>query len=102
MISLVRDPVGTFISHVFQNPKVLHDSVPRHLQVRCQFAQSLTVPLEEAIHRLTALPAANLKAFRGVLNSTTNLILTRMEGGETQEEAIAMQPIVLEGDIAKI
>lgn len=37
----------------------------------------------------SALPAANLRAFRGILNSTTNLILTRMEEeGETLEQAI--------------
>lgn len=36
-----------------------------------------------------ALPAANLRAFRGILNSTTNLILTRMEEqGETFEQAV--------------
>lgn len=36
-----------------------------------------------------ALPAANLRAFRGVLNSTTNLILTRMEeNGESFEQAV--------------
>lgn len=34
------------------------------------------------------LPGAQLKAFRGVLNSTTNLILTRMETGESFEEAV--------------
>jgi homoserine dehydrogenase len=37
----------------------------------------------------SALPAANLRALRGVLNSTTNLILTRMEGGESFEQAVA-------------
>ncbi len=37
-----------------------------------------------------ALPAAQLQAFRGILNSTTNLILTRMEEqGETLEQAVA-------------
>lgn len=36
-----------------------------------------------------ALPATRLKAFRGVLNSTTNLILTRMEGGESFEDAVS-------------
>lgn len=36
-----------------------------------------------------ALPGATLHSFRGVLNSTTNLILTRMEAGETFEEAVA-------------
>jgi homoserine dehydrogenase len=35
-----------------------------------------------------ALPAAQLRAFRGVLNSTTNLILTRMEGGEPFDQAV--------------
>jgi len=36
----------------------------------------------------SALPGAKLKSFRGVLNSTTNLILTRMETGEPFEEAV--------------
>jgi homoserine dehydrogenase len=35
-----------------------------------------------------ALPGANLEAFRGILNSTTNLILTRMEQGESLEQSI--------------
>ncbi len=35
------------------------------------------------------LPGAVVNGFTGILNSTTNLILTRMEAGETQEEAIA-------------
>jgi len=36
-----------------------------------------------------ALPAARLKSFQGILNSTTNLILTRMEAGEDFEQAVA-------------
>jgi len=36
----------------------------------------------------TALPAARLRSFRGVLNSTTNLVLGLVEGGATFEEAI--------------
>jgi homoserine dehydrogenase len=35
-----------------------------------------------------SLPAARLKAFRGILNSTTNLILGRMEKGESYEQAV--------------
>ncbi|GAB4482123.1 MAG: homoserine dehydrogenase [Anaerolineales bacterium] len=35
-----------------------------------------------------ALPGATLKGFRGVLNSTTNLILTRMEDGDSFEDAV--------------
>src|SRR5574341_1188226 len=34
------------------------------------------------------MPAAELLSFRGVLNSTTNIILTRMERGETFDEAM--------------
>lgn len=42
-----------------------------------------------ALHRET-LPAAQIRAVRGIFNSTTNLILTRMEEeGETFEQAVA-------------
>jgi len=34
------------------------------------------------------MPAAELLSFRGVLNSTTNIILTRMERGETFDQAV--------------
>lgn len=34
------------------------------------------------------LPASRLKALRGILNSTTNLILSRMEKGESYDEAV--------------
>ena len=34
------------------------------------------------------MPAADLLSFRGVLNSTTNIILTRMERGESFDEAV--------------
>jgi len=36
-----------------------------------------------------AIPAANLRSLRGVLNSTTNLILTRMEAGESFDQAVS-------------
>jgi homoserine dehydrogenase len=36
-----------------------------------------------------SLPAVNLRGFHGILNSTTNLILTRMEAGESFEMALA-------------
>ncbi|MFO7944312.1 MAG: homoserine dehydrogenase [Anaerolineales bacterium] len=35
------------------------------------------------------LPAADITGIQGILNSTTNLILTRMEQGQSQEEAVA-------------
>jgi homoserine dehydrogenase len=36
-----------------------------------------------------SLPAAELHRFNGILNSTTNLILSRMESGESFEQAVA-------------
>jgi homoserine dehydrogenase len=36
-----------------------------------------------------SLPVANLTGFTGILNSTTNLILTRMESGQSFAEAVA-------------
>ena len=36
-----------------------------------------------------SLPVADLHGFSGILNSTTNLILSRMEGGESSKEAVA-------------
>lgn len=36
----------------------------------------------------SGLPGALVNSFSGLLNSTTNLVLSRMEEGETQEEAI--------------
>ncbi len=36
-----------------------------------------------------AMPGARLLSFRGILNSTTNLILTRMEEGQSFEDALA-------------
>ena len=36
-----------------------------------------------------ALPGAHLISLQGVLNSTTNMILTRMEGGESFDQAVA-------------
>jgi homoserine dehydrogenase len=35
------------------------------------------------------LPAARLLSFRGIFNSTTNLILSRMEGGDSFDQAVA-------------
>lgn len=35
-----------------------------------------------------ALPAVHLNSFRAILNSTTNLILSRMEAGESFDEAV--------------
>ena len=39
-----------------------------------------------------ALPAANLLSLHGVLNSTTNMILTRMENGESFDSGSRLLP----------
>jgi homoserine dehydrogenase len=36
-----------------------------------------------------SLPVATLSSFRGILNSTTNLMLSRMENGESFDQAVA-------------
>lgn len=56
----------------------------------CKFYHEATVMDGAPIFSLFrgVLPAAQLQAFRGVLNSTTNLILTRMENGESFEDAV--------------
>jgi len=43
-------------------------------------------PIFSLFHK--ALPAANLLRFRGILNSTTNFIITEMEVGRSFEEAV--------------
>jgi homoserine dehydrogenase len=35
-----------------------------------------------------SLPAVELRGFRGILNSTTNVVLTEMEKGQTLEQAV--------------
>jgi homoserine dehydrogenase len=57
----------------------------------CRFLFESTVMDGAPIFSLfrEALPGANLKSFSGVLNSTTNMILTRMEAGDGFEEAVS-------------
>jgi homoserine dehydrogenase len=57
----------------------------------CKFFFESTVMDGAPIFSLfrNALPAAQLLAFEGILNSTTNLILTRMEEGEEFDQAVA-------------
>jgi homoserine dehydrogenase len=56
----------------------------------CQFRFESTVMDGAPIFSLwrEALPGAELISFRGVLNSTTNLILSRMESGEAFDSAV--------------
>jgi homoserine dehydrogenase len=56
----------------------------------CRFLFESTVMDGAPIFSLwrDALPAADLSSFRGILNSTTNLILTRMETGESFDDAV--------------
>lgn len=56
----------------------------------CKFYHEATVMDGAPVFSLFrgALPAAKIHSFRGVLNSTTNLILADMENGETFEGAV--------------
>lgn len=58
----------------------------KKLKYRFESAVMDGVPLFSMFREI--LPALEIKGFRGVLNSTTNLILTQMEKGSTFEEAV--------------
>jgi homoserine dehydrogenase len=74
---------GTVV-HGYRELRMLADSVGR------RFLFEATVlggsPLFSVFRE--CMPAAELLSFRGVLNSTTNIILTRMQRGESFEEAV--------------
>lgn len=57
----------------------------------CRFLFESTVMDGAPIFSLwrAVLPAAVMTSFRGILNSTTNLILSRMESGETFDSAVS-------------
>ncbi len=57
----------------------------------CKFYFEATVMDGAPIFSLfrSSLPGANLLSFKGILNSTTNLILGRMESGESFEKSVA-------------
>jgi homoserine dehydrogenase len=56
----------------------------------CKFCFEATVMDGAPVFSLfrNSLPAAQLLAFEGILNSTTNLIITRMEQGEEFDQAV--------------
>jgi homoserine dehydrogenase len=72
------------VVHAWQELKTLAKSKGR------QFFHESTVMDGAPIFSLFrgALPAAQLLSLRAILNSTTNLILSRMEGGETFDDAV--------------
>jgi len=72
------------VVHAWQELKALAKSKGR------QFFHESTVMDGAPIFSLFrgALPAAKLTSFRAILNSTTNLILSRMENGESFDEAV--------------
>jgi homoserine dehydrogenase len=57
------------------------------LQFRFESAVMDGAPIFALIER--AMPATRVRGFRGVINSTTNLVLTLMAEGQSREEAIA-------------
>ncbi len=68
-----------------------HELTALALQHGCKFYFESAVMDGAPIFSLfrEALPAAGLHSFHGILNSTTNLVLTRMEDGDTFEFAVA-------------
>jgi homoserine dehydrogenase len=72
------------VVHAYQRLKGLAESLDR------KFFFESTVMDGAPIFSLfrSALPGAQLCAFKGILNSTTNLILTRMENGEDFAQAV--------------
>lgn len=73
------------VVHAYQELRDLAKA--KHLRFYFESAVMDGAPLFSLFRE--ALPAANLISLRGVLNSTTNLILTRMEQGEAFEAAVA-------------
>jgi homoserine dehydrogenase len=59
----------------------------RGLQFRFESSVMDGAPIFALIEK--AMPATRVRGFRGVINSTTNLVLTLMAAGKSREEAIA-------------
>ncbi|MGI8688622.1 MAG: homoserine dehydrogenase [Thermomicrobiales bacterium] len=59
----------------------------QHRQFRFESAVMDGAPIFALVEK--ALPATNVRGFRGVINSTTNLVLTMMAAGQTLAEAVA-------------
>jgi homoserine dehydrogenase len=73
------------VVHGYHSLKALTQSTGAHFLFESTVMDGAPV---FGIYRET-LPTADVTAIRGVLNSTTNLILTRMENGESFSEAVA-------------
>lgn len=73
------------VVHAYQ---LLTDLARRH--ARCFYFESAVMDGAPVFSLWReALPGARLLSFRGILNSTTNLILTRMEEGQSFKNALA-------------
>jgi homoserine dehydrogenase len=59
----------------------------QHLQFRFESAVMDGAPVFALVEK--ALPATRVRGFRGVVNSTSNLVLTMMAAGQTLAEAVA-------------
>jgi homoserine dehydrogenase len=77
---------------MFENTPVNHATgqpAIDHLQLALELGMhAITANKGAVVHGYRELSAAQLLGFRGILNSTTNLILGRMEGGESFEKAV--------------
>lgn len=59
----------------------------QHLQFRFESSVMDGAPIFALVEK--ALPATRVRGFRGVINSTSNLVLTMMAEGKTRQEAVA-------------
>ena len=62
-------------------------AVSQHRQFRFESAVMDGAPIFALVEK--ALPATKIRGFRGVVNSTSNLVLTMMAAGQTLAEAVA-------------
>ena len=66
----------------------LRDLAPsQHLQFRFESSVMDGAPIFALVEM--ALPATHVRGFRGVINSTSNLVLTMMAAGQSLDEAVA-------------
>jgi homoserine dehydrogenase len=72
------------IAHAYRELRTLADT--RHVSLRFESTVMDGTPIFNMA--AVSLPATTLAGFRGLLNSTSNFVLSRMAQGETLEEAV--------------
>lgn len=94
-LTYLRQALGMGIHAITANKgPVVHgfrelDSLARRNKVSFLFESAVMDGAPVFSIARSGLPGARVTSFSGILNSTTNMILSRMEEGETQQEAIS-------------